>query len=844
MSERQEAEDRERVVVEFLYRLTSDLEQGTLLSLAEYLALFPGHDEAVAREFLDLVRQSTRFGSELESGGIRLGREGDTLEGEEDGGRSLGPYRLLEELGRGGQGSVYLAEDVRLDRRVALKVLETGVLGSETQLMRFRREAEVASRLEHPGLCTVHDVGEEGGHHYIAMRYLEGGSLAQRIATSSMPEDAASIEAALVTVEKVARALHKAHEARVVHRDVKPSNIMLDGEGEPVVVDFGFARDELTSQETLTRSGSVFGTPAYMSPEQLSGYTKPLDRRTDVYALGVTLYELLTHRLPYEAPTVQALGVLVRMAPVPDARKRNPSLGRELCVVLQTAMEKELERRYASAEAFADDLRNLLEHRPIQARPASLGLRARRWVKRNPAPTGALLVGLVALLLTAWFLLRERGFRQNLEQLGDHRLVHNLLASERDELWPVRHELYAEGSLWLAQARNLLARRAQHEAFRERLRAQGDPARVELVQLLDELLSEAERLEQRVPSVEARVERARDYRARWSEGEAARRWIACRESIAALPVYGGLDLQPQRGLVPLWRSASSGLWEFFVLDSGEWPDADQEFAELENPNGAAAGVVLVLLPGGRFRMGAPDSLAQYSSWAPATPAHEVELAPFFLSKYELSQGQWARGAEGANPSWYSPAEPRLEEYAADEPLELDHPVENVSWNEALAWLGRQDLELPTEAQWEYACRAGSTTMTAFGDDPEGSLTGYANIAGAERAGLPGFERTDSWNDGWLRHAPAGSYPPNAFGLHDMHGNVQEWCRDGVVKSYADVQRRPADGLDLGGADSAERIFRGGSFYRTSMFAASPLRRWSTPEQRFPDVGLRAARRVD
>ncbi|MED6334956.1 MAG: formylglycine-generating enzyme family protein, partial [Planctomycetota bacterium] len=428
--------------------------------------------------------------------------------------------------------------------------------------------------------------------------------------------------------------------------------------------------------------------------------------------------------------------------------------------------------------------------------------------------------------------------RQSLEQLGDHRLVQALLEREQQELWPVRHELVQIGADWLEEARALLGRRASHEAFRERLQA-GDASKDELVQLLDELLLDVEELEGRVPLVEERVEDARAFRAAWSEGAAGEAWMDCIAAVREHPAYDGLELTPQRGLLPLWESASSGLWEFFVVGSGELPDVDLEFAIEENPLREEDGVVLVLLPGGSFLMGASEELSGMSGFVPSMPLHEVELAPFFLSKYELTQAQWMRLDEGRNPSWYTPENPRALEHAGAEPLDPRHPVENVSWTEARELLRRQDLQLPTEAQWEYACRAGTESMFSYGDG-RSDLDGAVNSAGSERTVVMAGA-VDPWDDGWYRHAPVGSFRPNAFGLHEMHGNVQEWCEDQLIRGYDEVLRREGDGLDLRDDSQGERIFRGGSFYHRIISGASALRRWGQPDQRFGDLGLRPAR---
>jgi WD40 repeat protein/serine/threonine protein kinase len=329
--------------------------------------------------------------------------------------RRLGPYLLFRELGRGGQGQVFAAEDTRLRRRVALKIL--GLVYDSRFIERFRREASAASRLDHPSICTVFEAGEVDGTHFIAMKLVEGESLEARIdrwrregltPSGSGSREAARIQQILEILEKTSRALHVAHEAGLVHRDVKPGNIMIDETGTPVVLDFGLARDERPEEAGLTRSGEMMGTPDYMPPEQLLG--AHVDRRSDVYALGATLYEALTLRRPFDAPTRERLFQEILSGEPSDPTRSNRHVGRDLKTVLETALQKDPDRRYDSAAAFADELACVRSLRPIRARPVSRITRASRWARRNPAVAATLtmlLVVLVAGLSTALVLLGQ-----------------------------------------------------------------------------------------------------------------------------------------------------------------------------------------------------------------------------------------------------------------------------------------------------------------------------------------------------------------------------------------------------------------------------------------------------
>ncbi len=329
---------------------------------------------------------------------------------------AIGPYRIVREIGRGGQGVVYLAEDQRLNRPVALKLLRGIGALSEIALQRFRREAEVASRLSHAGICPVYDTGIEGDVAYIAMRYVEGETLAALIERAreshaerrrqitvtgdaldraAAPGSAtrADLQRILLVVEKAARALHTAHEAGVIHRDVKPANVIVTPAGDPVLLDFGLAADEESDRLTLTEDGDALGTLAYMSPEQLAAERVRLDARSDVYSLGVTLYECVTLSRPYRGATREALHRQILSSDPIDPRRLNATLPVDLRAVLETALEKNVDRRYASAAAFADDLARVRRGEPVAAsRVGPVGRLVRR-ARRRPA-LAALLVAL------------------------------------------------------------------------------------------------------------------------------------------------------------------------------------------------------------------------------------------------------------------------------------------------------------------------------------------------------------------------------------------------------------------------------------------------------------------
>jgi WD40 repeat protein len=312
----------------------------------------------------------------------------------------LGDYELLQELGHGGMGRVYKARQRSLGRLVALKVFRVDDGPTrEIDRLRIRTEAEAAARLDHPNIVPVYEVGEQDGQPYLAIRYVEGGSLSHHLARfQDDPRTAVAVVAAL------ARAVHHAHERGVLHRDLKPGNVLLEWPagpgGAPVahVADFGLAR--LMDQDSgLTRSGDVVGTPSYMAPEQARGGTAAVTTSTDLYGLGAILYALLTGRAPFAGATVlHTLEQVKEREPEPP-RRLNPKVSRDVETICLKCLRKDPARRYATAWALAEDLRRLQMHEPILARPVSLRERVALWAKRRPALAAVyFLVGLVLLL--------------------------------------------------------------------------------------------------------------------------------------------------------------------------------------------------------------------------------------------------------------------------------------------------------------------------------------------------------------------------------------------------------------------------------------------------------------
>ncbi len=309
--------------------------------------------------------------------------------------RSLGPYDLLEELGHGGMGVVYRARHMHLGTLRAVKVLIAGEHASVESIMRFQREAAAVARMgKHPNIVSVHDLGEERGIAWYAMEYVEGKSLRDRLKERAYrPEEAARL------VEKVARALHYAHGHGIVHRDVKPENVVVREDGDPQVMDFGLARD-VESNARISVVGAAMGTPNYMAPEQVEGRHQECDARTDVYSLGATLYEILTGAFAHPGHAVAQVFEHIRRGDIVPPRRLRPDVPRDLETICLKCLAPERARRYATAEALADDLARFVSGEPIMARRVGLAERAWKRMRRNRA-VSALAVALLLTLFAA-----------------------------------------------------------------------------------------------------------------------------------------------------------------------------------------------------------------------------------------------------------------------------------------------------------------------------------------------------------------------------------------------------------------------------------------------------------
>jgi formylglycine-generating enzyme required for sulfatase activity len=647
----------------------------------------------------------------------------DPLVGEAIAGR----YTILEVLGRGGMGAVYLASDARLGgRKVAVKVPTLVDVQDAAFLKRLEREAHIAAQFQHPNICPIFDFGTHNGRPFLVLAYIKGTSLAARLDRRSKPLD---VVQAVKLVQVVAQAMHQAHETGIIHRDLKPDNIMLTREGRPIVMDFGLSK-RADSSEKLTSAGKAFGTPAYMPLEQFQD-VGAIDHRADIYSLGVTLYQLLTGRLPYRGTVYQIMGALVKANPAASPSELRSDVDPELAAICLKAMAREAADRYGSMSEFAEALRLWLKRTtgresagvhqdtsPVGAGPSRVGpsgspAREARGPSGRREGRGAAKRGLVALGVSGLMVLLA-------------------IVADRANVW---------GTVPIVPP----------------------PAKVDMPK------SELP-LAPPVPKLQT-----------------------AEQPPAPSPAEATASTPAPSVLPPRWTSGSTGM-------------------------------TFALIPAGEFIMGSTDGADDEK------PPHPVKISKsFYMGVHEVTQGEY-KEVMGKNPSWYEFTD--------------RHPVENVSWKDAIAFCNKisnrdgltpyyrseegeahegDGYRLPTEAEWEYACRAGSTTNYSFGDD-ESRLKDFAWYA----ENSP--KRTTN---------PVDQKAPNAFGLFDMHGNVWEWCWDGYSPNF--YERSPVNDPVCPGQRATLRVVRGGGWNGIARLTRSAHRNGFTPLHRSGSLGFRLVR---
>jgi formylglycine-generating enzyme required for sulfatase activity/predicted Ser/Thr protein kinase len=686
-------------------------------------------------------------------------------EGPDEIGR-LGKYRLRKQLGEGGMGVVFAAEDTVLRREVALKVMRPHYAVKPDARSRFLREARAMAALQHDHIVTVYEVGEDRNLPFLAMQFLKGMSLAdwfKKKPPLSMPQ-------VLKLGREMALALAAAHKKGLIHRDIKPANVWLEApKGRIKILDFGLARLDREAG-LLTQEGDLLGTPAFMAPEQARGET--VDGRADLFSLGCVLYQACTGKLPFVGPGfVEVMFAVMQLEPIP-VREANPDVPPALADLVTRLLAKEAVHRPASAEEVADALRAIERGNvtTLAAKQVATAVHApsrRRFLLTRllPAALGVFVLGIIIYF-----------------SMAQGQLV--IETDDPDLSFQVNKD---KTQVTLKDAKT-------NRTYLLRV-AKGD------------LQSGESELEVTDPDAGMHFT-TKTLTIKSGEKVRLRAWYR-REGIPP----------PPPGDTPPYTGTPSVAGKVFTN---------------------SIGMKLTVIPAGKFWMGTRQEELGKQRWL----RHAVEITrPFAMGVHEVTVGQFRRfvketgyrttaetkgGAErlygtgfqlDLQADWQKPGYEQTENY----------PVVCVSWPDAVAfcnWLSKTEgriYRLPTEAEWEYACRAGSTAAFCFGDDPK-ELPKYAWF-------VPPSE---------LRAHPVGERKPNAWGLYDMHGNAWEWCADWYDREYYErsPSQDPTGPAEPPASLSASRVLRGGSWFGYAPNCTSFDRNCDAPEARKSSVGFR------
>lgn len=695
--------------------------------------------------------------------------------------KTIHGYDIIEPIGAGGMGMVYKARQASLDRIVAMKVMRGTQFSDPDLQTRFVREVKTAGGLQHPGIVPVYDAGESDGTLFYTMEFVEGKTIKEYVLGKEM-----SVREITELMLHVADALAYAHEMGVVHRDLKPGNIIVDKRGRPRILDFGLAKWSKSGQEgvsSVTVTGMPMGTPGYMSPEQSMGRWQEVDTRTDVFALGVITYELLTggkHPFDVDFTKDGAYEVIKKINELKPRRLPavNPQVDPVLWRIIETSLEKKCEKRYATANEFGEALREYL----TQFDSVSLiQLSKRRNLTRVVLPL--LIVVCVFLAFVA---------------------VHNLfwyrqVSSALDKGEFAKVEVFLTRTPPLADALDL------NKTFAARYVSEWLTRNYKLLR---------DRNDRDWKQVIAAI--------RGSEKLATVREGAARQFLRdALLVAGEMPGDLRYSIMKRLREAAgpSGarlfgdedvLVGYLLQDAVAWRDGEAKRLAFKLERPLTVGKVnlpTIFIPSGVFLMGSPGVDAD--SGANERPVVWRTVArPVYMSRTEITMAQFAHVMGLPAPE---------NEAIANLPAFGVSHADATAFCKRLSELTGASVRLPTEAEWEYACRSGTSTRFYWGDQPDASAE---------------HEWTRSNSQGRLQ--PVAQKRPNAWGLFDMGGNVEEWCKDIYDDAGAAVLKS-----DVRSAHPVKRqVLRGGSWLADPSACRSAVRRGGFPTEKWPTRGFR------
>lgn len=747
---------------------------------------------------------------------------------------AIGRFQVVTLLGEGAFGSVYKAHDPQLDREVAIKVPRSASHRSDEERERFLREGRAAAALHHPNICPVYEVGTTPeGRDYIVMAFIEGRPLSRVLQAPQRLTDRQIVNA----IRRLALALEEAHAKGIIHRDLKPANIMINRKGEPVIMDFGLARRATATDAQISHSGQIMGTPAYMSPEQARGDVKGVGPLSDLYSLGLVMYEMLCGRRPFEGTVTEVIGQILHVEPPPPSQFRQ-EIDPHLESICLKAIAKRPDDRYASMKDFATALSQYATAM-ANAKPGAASSQKDAFDSGDPLHTQQL-----AKLVAAVSSDVESKINRAAGRLG---------GGGRPPLWVTLAGSGFMGVIVLLGILFFVRAGDTTILIQVPLPPGVDLEDTSLAFFLDEKPIAAEQIGQPIeltPGDHELVIRRGDQvveRMRFAVEKEGKNWNIAR--VETNKESGS----PQLAVAPFTAEQARESQEAWAKHLG----VPVEFTN-------SIGMNFRLIPPGEYSRGTPAD--EYESVLPTLNSdpwltqcleseklvHPVKLTrPFYLGTHEVTQRQYERMV-GSNPSHFSASGEGRDQIAGKDTA--DFPVERVNWDEALEFCNRlsqsesliapkvelragelslssgDGYRLPTEAEWEYACRAGTTSRFWTGENA-------ASLDQAAWYGANSEQRT---------HA-VGELRPNPFGLFDIHGNAWEWVQDWWNKdSYKPFAETPA--VDPLGAvtwtGQPLRVVRGGFMGYGPNWSRAAHRNGFAANTRFGFIGFRVVMSVD